>query len=388
MHLAELYALTAGAKIGQPRIEPSYFPLGCEKHVTIQAGSGMKSKNYDYFNDVIRTILPELKKSNIKLVQIGLEKEKKLINCIDLRGQTSIRQASFLIKTALLHIGNDSFGCHIAGAFNTPLVGLYGVTPKECSGPFWGDKSKQAILQPDFKKNKPSYCSTEKTKRVNKIFPDEVASNILKLLGLNPGGADTEAVHLGKSYNRVIVDVVPDFEIPPNFQVSRSSPINLRLDYLKNKNPTGNWLKEFNCVVHTNSKEDIELIENSRQNIEKIYVYLSDDHTEEDLNRLENIAVKKIISYNNKENISDIRVKFFEHNIHLEKEGLKKDLDFPDKICNNSCYKSSLMLFSKNKIYPCKAALDLKIEKKDEQQVINTPDFYKEMEFYKIYNHG
>ena len=388
MHLAELFSLTAGAKIGSPSIEVSYFPVGYEKYITIQAGSGMASKNYDYFNDVVRTISPQLNKAGIRVVQVGLENEKLVSGAFDLRGKTNIRQCAFVIKNALVHVGNDSFGCHVAGGFNTPMVGLYGISFPQCVGPFWGDKTKQLVLSPDFSRRKPSFSRREKEKRVNSIFPDEVSAGILRLLGLGAEEIDTVPVHLGCSFHRTIVDIVPNFAPGSDFGVSRGSPVNIRMDYLEAEDLSEGWLKEFKCVIHTNNRGDIQKIKKGSANVQKLYVYLSDEHTDEDLNELSSLAIPMHLHYPHHKTIGDVRVKFFGSNIKLDEEGSKKDLDFSDKICDTSVYKSSLNLYSDNKLYPCKAALDLGIEKKEEQFAINNSTFYKEIEFFKIYNYG
>ena len=52
MHLVENYALTAGVKIDKPHIEPLFYPIDSEKYITLHAGSGMESKNYDYYSNI------------------------------------------------------------------------------------------------------------------------------------------------------------------------------------------------------------------------------------------------------------------------------------------------------------------------------------------------
>ena len=60
MHLVEQYALSCGVKIDKPQVETSFFPLPFDKYIILHASSGMPSKNYDYFEDVIETIYPHL----------------------------------------------------------------------------------------------------------------------------------------------------------------------------------------------------------------------------------------------------------------------------------------------------------------------------------------
>ena len=54
MHLIEQYALSCGVKIDKPHIETSFFPVPSEKYITVHASSGMESKNYDYYDDVMK----------------------------------------------------------------------------------------------------------------------------------------------------------------------------------------------------------------------------------------------------------------------------------------------------------------------------------------------
>ena len=46
------------------------------------------------------------------------------------------------------------------------------------------------------------------------------------------------------------------------------------------------------------------------------------------------------------------------------------------------------MIISDNKFYSCKAYLDRGAEKSDAEKVIDSPEFYKEIEFFKIFNYG
>ena len=149
MHLVEQYALACGAKIDNPTIEPSFFPIPFGKYLTLHASSGMEAKNYDYYNDVMRMIHPFLDKEGIKVVQIGAKEDKKILHCEHYTGGTSLKQTFYVIKNSLLHLGNDSFSTHVASGYNKPLVSIYSVLYKECCGPYWGDKEKQKLFEPN-----------------------------------------------------------------------------------------------------------------------------------------------------------------------------------------------------------------------------------------------
>ena len=70
MHLVESYATNCGLKIDKPYIFEKFFPLGFEKYITFETSTD-PAKDYDYWNDVINPLLPELEKKGIAIVQIG-----------------------------------------------------------------------------------------------------------------------------------------------------------------------------------------------------------------------------------------------------------------------------------------------------------------------------
>lgn len=388
MHLVENYALAAGARIGVPVVEDAYFPIGFDRYITLHGGSGMPAKNYDYFKDVVEILIPHLLERNIHIVQIGGKEEKRVPNTFDLRGETNIKQCCYVIKKAMLHLGNDSFSTHVASAFNVPLVSLYGVTYPSCCGPFWGDKDHQRILAPDFSEKKPSFSMTEKTKRVNSIFPDTVADSVLGLLQIENPEGKVEQVHLGSSYHLTIIDVAPDFNPPEDFPVSNNSSINLRTDYTDDESFIDSWIKEYKTVLHMNRPLSIDLIKRNKNNIRQIYIYLSGEFSQDYIKKIKELTIPMQISYDKEDTLAEIRLKFFGTNIYHDPQETNKCLDNSSKICDTSYFKSSLNLFSKNKCYPSKASLDLGKESQDRQRVIDSPNFYREAEFFKIYNYA
>jgi hypothetical protein len=388
MHLVENYALAAGARIGSPTIQASFFPVGSEKYITLHASSGMDSKNYDYYKDVVKILVPKIKSLGYDIIQIGEKGEASIEGATSLLGQTTIRQTLFVIKNADLHIGNDSFSCHAASAYNTPLVALYGPTRPECCGPYWGDKEKQEILAPDFSLLKPSYSKSEREKRINKIFPNKVAEKALNLLGIHNDLEFIDPIHLGESFHLSIIDVVPDFATHNKVPFAKGSSINIRTDYTEEEQYTESWLASHSTVLHINRMIDLNLLFKYKNNIQKIFLYMDESFTQEYMSNFDRLAIKTVLYYDQKETISDARIKFFGENIYLNEQETKKDLDFPGRICNNSLYQSSLNLFSKDKIYPCKAALDKQIEKQAEHRIMDCSEFYRESEFFKIYNYA
>ena len=225
MHLIEQYALSCGVKIDKPHIETCYYPVSAEKYITLHASSGMEAKNYDYYNDVVELISPYLNREGIAIIQIGKSEDRRIDNCIHYNGSTNLKQVCYLIQNSLLHVGNDSFGCHVASGFNKKLVGLYSVLYKECCGPYWGDKDKQVMLEADRKGKKPSFSNTENPKTVNTIMPEKVAVSILDLLGIKHELLNLSTLHIGPSYHNPCTAVIPNHVMPDNFMAGH--PINI-----------------------------------------------------------------------------------------------------------------------------------------------------------------
>ena len=362
MHLIENYALAAGCKIGRPHIEPLFYPIEYDKYITIHGGSGMNSKNYSYFSNVIKLIKPKLEKEGIKILQIGEAKDENIKGAESLLGETSLRQTFFVLKNAALHLGNDSFSTHVSAFYETPVVSLYGPVITNTCSPYWGDKKKQALISPDYSSRKPSFATKEKNKRVDEIFPDHVASECLRLLGMESDLANNTAVHLGNQFHTQIIDIVPDEEPPNTIKIKEGSLVNIRADYTDNPCMTEYWLKTHKCAIYLNKEIDHRILEENKDNIKRIFLFISDETKDDYIYKLISTGIKLKLLYTG-EDISSIRLKFFHQNIHQDQKLSKKDLDNPDNLCHNyTYYESSLNLIKGDKIYPSKAAMDLGLE--------------------------
>lgn len=385
MHLVENYALTAGLRISKPFVDPLFFPTPSIKYITMHCGSGMKSKNYSHYQDVVDILLPKLKDEGIDIIQIGEAEDPELKGVISLLGKTSLRQTFYVISKSMLQLGNDSFSAHIAGFFKVPLVTLFGPTwPNSCEA-YW--KKELVKFSPDYTLYKPSYSPNEREKRIDKIFPDKIASATLNLLFKDKTYPEIQEVHLGESYDQKILDVVPDF-IPDSIDsISKSSILSIRQDYTKEDKYLDFWLSQFPSALYINRPIDLNLLKKHKNKIKKIIIFLNDDISYYKIMQYRSTGINTAITYTGSKNISDIRVDLFGLNIYSEEFSTKKDLDNIDYICDNSYFKSSLTVMSKNKKYPCKHFLDMGIEVSDKQTILDHEDFYKELEFYKIYNY-
>lgn len=385
MHLVENYALAAGVKISEPHIDPLFYPVPEGKYIVLHASSGMKSKNYDHYNEVLKLIEKYIEKENIQIVQIGEESDKRIKGTIDYLGKTNLRQTFYVIQKSCLLLGNDSFSSHVSSFLRIPTVTLFGASLPETCKPYWHDKEKLSIFSPDFSSRKPSYCVDEVEKRVNEIFPDYVAERVLHHLEIKNNMKGVEAIHLGDSYRHGIVDLVPNFD--PEGAVEAKGAISIRCDYTDKVTNLEHWVSKHKCAIYTDKELDIDLLIKHKHNIQIIVLYIKDDELLKSIDKFRTIGKKIQIFYYGKRNISDVRLELFEEQVNEPFRLSKKDLDNPTKLCDNSYFKSSLKILSENKIYPCKAYLDRNIESSEKQKVIDCPEYYNEIEYFKIYNH-
>ncbi len=95
--------------------------------------------NYYINNHNATIVFTGLEDEKIQVAEI-IDKIEKKDNVLDLAGKTSLRELMSLIKNLDLLITIDSSTTHMASAFNTPVLALFGPTmPK-----FWGPAGKNS----------------------------------------------------------------------------------------------------------------------------------------------------------------------------------------------------------------------------------------------------
>ena len=382
MHLIEQYALSCGVKIDKPHIETSFFPVPSEKYITVHASSGMESKNYDYYDDVIEMIQPYLKEHGIDIIQIGAKDDIKLNNCEHLNGATTIRQTSFIIQNSLLHFGNDSFSTHVASGFNKKIVCLYGILYKECCGPYWGDASNQILLESHRNGLKASFSNKETPKTVNLIKPEEIATSILNLLEIPNSLNEIETLHIGKGYHVPALSVVPNHIMPANF--AQGQPVNIWGHEFFDAQNIMQWAYNRKCNIFLNQPMSVKYLNVIRKNINQINYFVSKDTDSTYFKVLERGGVNFRLICEEEKDLDDLRLQFFDWDIHFIKKTTKKDLDNADKLCDNTRYQSKIKIISNAKIYNSKAAWKNDIQ--DSETVIDCPEFWEQLNLIKLYN--
>ncbi len=121
------------------------------KYVLLHLSSGWKAKELPI--EIFSELILYFEEKKIKYLIIGDDKDydktieiKKYINnqnvnVLDKFVKLKLHQSAELISRAALLIGSDSAPLHMAGAFNTPSIGLFGPTNPDFSNPI-GNKHK------------------------------------------------------------------------------------------------------------------------------------------------------------------------------------------------------------------------------------------------------
>lgn len=379
MHLLEKYSLNCGInpeKIGRGEIYQSYYPIPHEKYIVIHASSGMKSKNYSYYQDIIEFIYQPLTSSGYKIIQIGAESDPTLSRCINLQGKTTIHQTAYILKNCSLLIANDSFSTHMCSSFGVPAISLYSVIQPEVAGPYWKNGKQVCIMAPLGGK-KPCYCSDDSERSIDKIKPEEIIEKIPQILeDVNFKNINIKTIHIGKNYPNLILEFVPNFDI--FIDKSISSLLSIRFDYLDSK------VSDFNikCAVTNLAKRKCAIItskafnlkdfssDNIKNNIHSVILNISKKEYPE-INELYDFAEKtkkqglptQIVIQKDKfseDEINEIKFKFLDicPVSLLENRKPKKELKSEDqkKINSLTFYKSSRIIYSNGKNFISKAS--------------------------------
>ena len=385
MNLTEKMALDCGVKISQPYLDRYFLPVRNDNYIIIDTRCKSATGEYDYFNDVLDLIKPYLKEAGIDIFQIATDKNVKLA-CDKCFITINKKQENYLISKARLLISNENYSLHIASVFNTKSIGLYSLFNPINTRPVWNTNS-QIILESDRDGNLPSYGRlNESPKTINFISPYVIAKNILDSLGISNDLERFELVHLGKSFNQKIVEIVPDFISDGNFMKERS--INLRLDYVTNLNSSAfnYWVSNRKVNIITDKDININMVAPYRNNILLMTIMLSENISEKFLKHCKSIGLKLKIFCDDKNKLEEYRFKFLNWEVHqdFENEGILNKLT---NLSQNSKFISSKILISKGKQFSCKANYFAnKHLDNSEESVILSKEFEQEIEFFKIYN--
>lgn len=356
MHILEQYAVNCGAKISKPFILKEYFPIPFEKYIVLHAGSGMDSKNYDYFNEVVSYLQSYLKSRDIHIVQIGGPKERLINNCYNALGTTK-RQMAHIIDNSLLYFGNDTMSLHFASYFQKKIVCTSTVLYKECFYPYWSKKEDYEIIESHRDGKKPTFSSKESPKTINFIKPEEIAYPILKYLNFDKIDLP-KTIFIGNKYLNPVLECTPSQVLPPSMFPNQM--VNIRFDYEDNPNleSVANNLSIRPCAFILNKPIDIEKLQFLYKNIQIIIYDVTDGIDLNFVKILKMFGLKYVFVFRktnkNYEKLLQRKIDIAElPNIIEEVDEIPNNIP---KLENNYIFRSTKIFIHNNKFYSSRAA--------------------------------
>jgi len=384
MNIIENLSCSSGLKASKPHIHKSFFPIIPEKYITIHT-ENHQSKQWDHLQEFLDVIKPILNKENIKIIEVGWNKVK-LTNIDYAVKDIDPRQVAYIISKSILHIGVENFLTQLASFYNTPCISLYSNTPSKIFHPLWGENLdyKKWCIEPLGDSHRPSFTSEETPKSINSISCERVASMCLDILKINHSFNSIDVLYTGDSYHTKCVEIVPNFIPEPNFYAG--SVLNVRMDYFFDESTLVKLASNRKLSIITDKPLNIGILRSIINNIEVIFVKINDSFDKEYIAALR--AIGKPVGFILDKGIDNqaTRFKFFDIKITEDIKKNKKDLDNDQKICDTTRYKSSKIIFSKNKQYSSKAAWEQDIVSHEEQIIIDCDSFWEESEYIKLYN--
>jgi len=385
MNIAEKYALECGLKIAKPFIDFAYLPICEDNIITIDTRCRYNDGTYDYFSDVVSLIAPFLKEKNIEIYQIASDENVKLAakRCFI---KINKKQEAYIISKSKLLIANQNYSLYLASALGIPSIGLYSLFESDTIKPIW-NQHLQINIDSERYGNLPSYGQlNESPKTVNSISPYLVAKKILDALNIKNDLDRFELVHLGKEFNRKVVEIVPNYTTEEKFLQDQF--VNLRLDYIESMSTDALkfWIKNRKVNIITDKDINLSLLAPYKQNVKNITIMISDRISENFLKNCKYLGFSIKIYCNQIDKINEFRFKFLDWDIFEDKASTLPD-DVKSKINETTKFTSSKILFSSGKLFSSKASFlrNSPLDKLGEH-VILSKEFEEEQDYFKIYN--
>lgn len=346
MHLAEIYATQCGAKIDKPYIYTKFFPLPVDRYVTLQPFSKYGSKCYDYWEEVVDLIKPELDRLGLSIVQIGGPNEKPIPGCFHTQGQTSIPQSAYIIQNGQMHIGVDSFGAHIASGFSKKIVCLYSNNHIQTVRPYWTPDEDCVLIEPDRGGNKPKFVADENPKTINWIKPEEIAAGVFKMLGVE-GELNHKTLFRGEFYNRKNLEWIPDSLVDP--KALNTDTVVARMDLLFNEEVLFNQFNFSRQIIYTDKPINLQKLAQFKDKINQIIYIVGEDDDPAWAMGVLNLGINLyMISWLTEEQLRGKKIGYMDVGlIH------RQEVKIPDELAARKSFKyqSGRLLISRGKFY-------------------------------------
>lgn len=387
MNLAECYSLAGGQKLEKIYTNEKFFPLPFDDFICF-APISKPAKNYQFFEEVISLILPNLNKLGLKIVQVGGKDEKAFNGCYHTQGNTNFGQLEYLISKAKLVLSTDTVAAHLAGHYNIPLVSLVSNNYKSSVQPYFGDKSKQIILEPDRTKLKPSFMLDEGPNRqIDKIPPSDIAKAVCKLLGKELDYPFTQ-LWLGQFHAQSVFELIPDCNINPQ-QIGVQS-IAIRMDFLHSEEFLDNQLNICPCSIITKSPITLDLLKKHKGRIQELIYFIDETHNPKFIESAQRLGLNRIVLASRlpEDQLNRLKLDYLDLGLIQSVPIITKNSIPEIQGIDNLHYRTRKFTISKGQIFPSKAAwlanLPITLTQLNTLPVIDNDEFWLESNHFCI----
>jgi hypothetical protein len=329
-HIVEIYAKELGVRVGKPQITKHFIPGLPDNFITIKTSNLVGQSHYRYWDIVVSLLRPFLQKEKISILQMGNPKDFILSN-VDARFlATTEKQKNYILSKSKSHIGHDDICSQVSSAYDVPSTVIYGNIYPENTKPIFNIKNNSDSISVDFCKTKPSF--NHDADRCNEIKPEKIAQSVLKNLKIKEK-IKFKTIRAGSNYGNDLLEVVPNFL--PSENVKNKNCV-IRGDIHFDINYIARFCQLCPVFLHINDTFDFGFLRHLK-NLKQIVFIHEDKYKDIDLNNffsfIKNNKINLTIVSNDKENISDLRLKYFDYTVleRAEEKQKIKDCKFLSK---------------------------------------------------------
>jgi len=375
-HLLEEYAKNLGVKISLPIVSDHFFPLTCDKYITLSNDDEIESKHYPYYEVVLNLLAPFFKQKNIKIVQLG---GKSKIDGVDAALNLTFKQQSFILSKSLLHVGSDNVLNHLASAKQIPTVNIFGNTFSQVNRPIYSSPSININLSPDWDK-KPSFNKVDSKKQINNIKPELIAQSILDLLKIKGKKIDFKTLYAGPAFAQRLVEVVPSTFTP--LHLFPNQTVMVRADYGFNEDVFLKYCKSYEVSVCSDNLIQPDGLRQIAANTTDLLVFVDtswDTIPENYFRMARGLGINLVLLTKEEEDLAPIRNKYFDVPVRHAYPKVEPRCEVKEK----TRFISHKRIVSEGKEYLSYAHLKKGLD--GDNRVLDTPEYWRESDHFYIY---
>jgi len=375
-HLIEEYAKSLGVKISSPVVKDHFFPICFDNYITIHQASNVSSKTYSHYDIVISLLKPFLERAKIKVIQLGGSKK---IEGVDAALNVSFKQQSFILSKSLVHLGCDSALAQLSSSKKIPTVTLFGNVFAANAKPTFSDESINVTLEPKWDK-KPCFSIEDPKKQIDSIKPEIVAQSVLDFLEIEKEDIRFNTKYVGPSFRNPVVEVVPTSFNP--LKLKSGQELMVRADYDFNEDCFLKYCSLYPTNIFSSNLIQPHGLQKIAKNVNKFYLFLDkswDSIPENYFEILKNMDINLSMIVKNKEELNDIRNKYFD----IPVVPYYSDKKTPCEVSEDTRFMSSLRIIEGGKEYLSYAHWKKGLD--NNNRVIDTPEYWRESDHFYIY---